>query len=93
MLAFGNRAENKDAYDLFYLWNGIGVADVGRALSSLQPDTNVDKALCILERDFVSHDAPGPVGAAHFINRAPDDEIQADVSGQAQALLQFMGRQ
>ena len=91
-LAFGNRTENKDAYDLFYIWNGIGVANIARILTSLQPDSNLDRALLILERDFLSHDGPGPVGAAHFITGGPDDNVQADVSGQAQSLLSFMPR-
>ena len=38
-LAFGNRAENKDAFDLFYLWSGVGVPDVAESLVPLQPDT------------------------------------------------------
>lgn len=91
-LAFGNRTENKDAYDLFYVWSGIGVADIARSLVLLRPDTNLDKALQILERDFGGHDGPGPVGAAHFIKGGPDDDIQADVAGQAQALLSFIPR-
>ena len=91
-LAFGNRTENKDAYDLFYVWSGIGVADIARSLALLQPNTNVDKALQVLERDFFGHDGPGPVGAAHFITGGTDDDIQADVAGQAQALLSFMPR-
>ena len=32
-LAFGNRGENKDAYDLFYVWRGVGVQDVARRLA------------------------------------------------------------
>ena len=91
-LAFGNRAENKDAYDLFYVWNGIGVADVAKSLASLLPNTNIDDALNIIERDFCDHDGLGPVGAAHFIARGPDDDIQADVFGQAQLLLRSVGR-
>ncbi len=86
-LAFGNRTENKDAYDLFYVWSGIGVADVAKTLASLLPNTKIDNALSIIERDFANHDGPGPVGAARFIARGLDDEIQADVVGQAQALL------
>ena len=66
-LAFGNRAENKDAYDLFYVWNGIGVTDVAKSLAPLLPNTNIDNALCIIERDFCSPNGPGPIGAAHFI--------------------------
>ena len=91
-LAFGNRAENKDAYDLFYVWSGIGVPHVAKSLASLQPDAYIDDALSVIERDFCSHDGLGPVGAAHFIAQGPDDDIQADVTGQAQALLRSVGR-
>ncbi len=88
-LAFGNRTENKDAYDLFYVWNGLGVAAVAKSVASLSPNPNVSRALDIVERDFCSHDGPGPVGVAHFIEGRPDDDIQADVTGQAQALVRF----
>ena len=88
-LAFGNRAENKDAYDLFYVWNGLGVAAVAKSLASLSPNPNVSSALHIVGRDFCSHDGPGPVGVAHFIAERLDDDIQADVTGQAQALVRY----
>lgn len=88
-LAFGNRTENKDAYDLFYVWNGLGVAAVAKSLAALSPNPNVSRALRIVERDFCSHDRPGPVGVAHFIEGRLDDDIQADVVGQAQALVRY----
>ena len=91
-LAFGNRTENKDAYDLFYVWNGIGVTDVAKSLAPLLPNTNIDNALCIIERDFCSPNGPGPIGAAHFIALRPDENIQADVAGLAQELLRSLGR-
>ena len=47
-LAFGSRTENKDAYDLLYVWNGVGVADVEKSLVSLLPDANVDRALATI---------------------------------------------
>ena len=89
-LAFGNRAENKDAYDLFYVWNGLGVAAVAKSLASLSPNPNVSSALHIVERDFCNHDGPGPVGVARFIEGGLDDDIQADVVGQAQALIRYV---
>lgn len=91
-LAFGNRTENKDAYDLFYVWRGVGVGDVAECLASLRPSPFVDKALSIIERDFCRHDGLGPVGTAQFIARELDDEIQADVVGYAHELLRSMGR-
>ena len=89
-LAFGNRAANKDAYDLFYVWKGVGVRDVAGSLRRLQPNPHVDQALSIIEADFCRHDGLGPVGTAHFIAGGPDDDIQADVVGYSQDLLRLM---
>ena len=91
-LAFGNRGENKDAYDLFYVWRGVGVQEVARRLAPLRPNSHIDGALDIMNRDFTNHDGPGPRRAAVFIYGRPDDEVQADVVGEAQALLRLSGR-
>ena len=91
-LAFGNRTENKDAYDLFYVWSGIGVPDVAEGLVPLQPNSYIEDALSVIERDFCHHDGLGPVATARFIAQTPDENIQADVVGYAQALLGSMGR-
>ena len=86
-LAFGERTATKDAYDLFYVWRGLGLPAVAERLLSLMPNPNVKQALAVIERDFGSLDAPGPVAAARFMTGRLDDEIQADVSGLALALL------
>ena len=86
-LAFGERTENKDAYDLFYVWRAIGIPEVTEGLSLLIPDPAVEQALDVIERDFSQFDGPGPIAAARFIAGGLDDEIQADVSGFAVALL------
>ena len=91
-LAFGNRTENKDAYDLFYVWRGVGVGDVAECLAALKPSRFVDEALSVIERDFCHHDGPGPVGTARFVARDLNDEIQADVVGYARQLLRLMER-
>ena len=91
-LAFGNRGENKDAYDLFYVWRGIGVQEVARSLAPLRPNSHIESALNVMDQDFTNHDGPGPRRAAVFIYGRPDDEVQADVVGQAQALLRLLGR-
>ena len=91
-LAFGNRGENKDAYDLFYVWRGVGIEDVAQILTPLRPSIHIETALNIIDRDFTNHDGPGPRRTAMFIYGRPDDEIQADVVGQAQALLRLLGR-
>ena len=91
-LAFGNRTENKDAYDLFYVWRGIGVPDIAESLVPLKANTYVEDALAVIEKDFCNHDGLGPIGTARFITRELDENIQADVVGYAQALLRSMGR-
>ena len=91
-LAFGNRGENKDAYDLFYVWSGVGVPDVAESLAPLQPNTYIDNALSVIERDFCNHDGLGPIATAQFITQGLDDNVQADVVGHARELLRSMGR-
>ena len=91
-LAFGNRAENKDAYDLFYVWSGVGVPYVAESLVPLQPNPDIDRALSVIERDFCNHDGPGPIATAQFITQGLDDNVQADVVGHARGLLRSMGR-
>ena len=91
-LAFGNRGENKDAYDLFYVWRGVGVQDVADRLAPFQHNSHIESALNIIDRDFTDHDGPGPRRTAMFIYGRPDDEAQADVVGQAHALLRLLRR-
>ena len=91
-LAFGSRGQNKDAYDLFYVWRGVGARGVAESLVPLMPDTCIDNALSVIERDFCRHDGLGPTATAQFITQEPDENIQADVVGYARALLRSMGR-
>ena len=58
-LAFGSRGQNKDAYDLFYVWRGVGARGVAESLVPLMPDTCIDNALSVIERDFCRHDGLG----------------------------------
>lgn len=82
-LAFRNRGEYKDAYDLYYhIRNyGGGVQDVAEALKQLMGEAEVHAALKILSEDFIKHDALGPIRVANFITGGRNDEIQADVVG------------
>ena len=87
-LAFRDRGENKDAYDLYYVLRnyGSGVADVVDRLRPLLDDSVARTAIAILREDFLDHDALGPRRAAVFLTGGkPDDDIQADVVG-------FVGR-
>ncbi len=82
-LAFKNRGENKDAYDLFYLVRhfGAGVQDVAARLMPLLDDAEAQEAITVLERDFSDLDGLGPRRVADFLRGARDDELQADVRG------------
>ncbi len=91
-LAFHNRTENKDAYDLFYVWSGVGIPKVAECLAVLLPNPYIDEALSVIETDFCNHDGPGPIGTAQFITRGRDDDVQADVVGLARELLHVMER-
>lgn len=82
-LAFRNRGEYKDAYDLYYhIRNyGAGVQDIVDALKPMRAEVEVGKAFEILREDFSGHDTIGPMRVANFITGGNNDEIQADVVG------------
>jgi hypothetical protein len=82
-LAFDNRGENKDAYDLYYVVRnyGSGPTDVAAKLRPLLDDADAQRALEILKRDFSDPDAIGPMRVATFLRGANDDDLQADVVG------------
>lgn len=89
-LAFRERGENKDAYDLYYILRHYGsrVDDVADRLRPLLADADTRSAIGILREDFIEHDGVGPRRAAAFLNAGqPDDDTQADVVGFAQRLL------
>jgi hypothetical protein len=88
-LAFDSRGENKDAYDLYYVVRnyGSGVDDVVARLRPLLGDSDAQRALTILRRDFLDPDAVGPRRVAAFLSGGRDDELQADVGGFVAQLL------
>lgn len=88
-LAFRNRGENKDAYDLYYVLRnyGSGIGDVVEKLKPLLADSDTQKALEILKEDFVDIDSLGPIRVAKFITGIRDENIQADVVGFVSSLL------
>jgi hypothetical protein len=92
-LAFRNRGENKDAYDLYYhIRNfGSGVEDIAAALNSLSNEKETKEALRILREDFTGNDSIGAVRVARFLTERKDETIQADVSGFVHALLGLVG--
>ena len=91
-LAFRDRGENKDAYDLFYAIRnfGVGVSDVADAVRPLMDDPSAVRAAEILEQDSSDHDAVGPRRVAEFLTRRPDDAIQADAAGFVRELLALL---
>ena len=88
-LAFRDRGENKDAYDLYYVVrnHGSSPADVTSRLKPLLEDFQAKKALRILTEDFLDRDSLGPHRVATFIKGVPDDDIQAEVVGFIKQLL------
>lgn len=88
-LAFGKRAENKDAYDLYYMVRnyGSGVEDVCKCLDPLLDDKDTQEALEILKRDFSDPDNIGPLAVAEFLYHGRNDDLQADVVGFVGELL------
>ena len=68
-LASWNRAENKDAYDLSYVWSGVGIPNVAESLAPLLPNSYIEVALSLMERDFCHHEGMGPIGTAQFITQ------------------------
>lgn len=92
-IAFRNRGQNKDAYDLYWLLRnyGKGVGDVAVRLVPLLDDSCAKDALKYLQEDFLDIDGIGPRRAAEFLTGGPDDTIQADVVGFVGQLLQLCG--
>lgn len=92
-LAFGDRGEPKDAYDLVYVIRhtprrGAAVAERLRAHAERHHDT-VLRALGLLARDFDAPDGLGPSRAADFMLAAPQDRDAdaADAHGFVDDLL------
>jgi predicted nucleotidyltransferase len=88
-LAFANRTENKDAYDLIYVLRnyGSGPSDVAAALRPLLDDEEAVRARDLLRRDFASVGSIGPHAVAQFLFARPDDEVQAEAAALVAALL------
>lgn len=88
--AFEGRGENKDAYDLYYVIRNYGasVDDVAARLQPLLADPETQKALDILQRDFLDPNSVGPRRVAEFLVGDRDDAIQADVVGFVRRLLE-----
>jgi hypothetical protein len=87
-LALGNRGENKDAYDLFYVLRHLpsGLPDIVRRLEPHANDLFVREALGTLKENFAEIDSVGPRRVADFLG-GTDDAVQADARGLVLDLL------
>jgi len=92
-LAFDQRGENKDAYDLYFVIRnyGSGVDDVSECLAPLLKEVETKKALETLSRDFSKPDLVGPIRVAQFLYGSLDADLQADVVGFVRELLSRCG--
>ena len=88
-IAFRNRGENKDAYDLVYVLQnyGRGVADVFAKLQPLLTDAAAQQAIDILREDFTEVDSLGPTRVAAFFGDPNNDAIRADAAAAVRRLL------
>lgn len=90
-LAFQDRHENKDSYDLIYcLLNfGEGPEDAGRAAaqSAIRDDAQVHDALRLLAERFASADHDGPRAYGAFLSEAGDQEQAARLRQEAVAVV------
>ena len=91
-LAFSNRGSEKDAYDMAYVWYGMGIEHIARCIEPLIGDPDVERALDIIRENFTSLDSTGPRRAADFLAEGPYDEIRADIVGFARDLLSMLSR-
>ena len=91
-IAFDQRGENKDAYDLYYLVRnfGAGLNEVASRIRPLLGDPVARKAMAVIQRDFTARDKVGPTRVAEFLTGTRNAEIQADVAGYCTALLRIL---
>jgi len=91
-LAFRQRGENKDAYDLYYILRhyGASVEDVAARLRALTDDADAQRAVGYLREDFAEIDSTGPVRAATFLGRTQDEGFRADITGLVARLLRAL---
>jgi hypothetical protein len=94
-LALEGRVSEKDAYDLYYVVRnyGSGIGDVAARLRAVLGEPEAEKILKILKSDFSDIKGLGPIGVARFLSRGRrrnlDEQVQADVVGSVQRLVQI----
>ncbi len=84
-LAFANRGENKDAYDLYYVVRNYadGPLDVAKRVLALGEDPKRAEAVDIVRRDFLDVRAVGVMRATAFIlgEGVADDDLRTEIAG------------
>jgi len=91
-LAFRNRGENKDAYDLSYVVRnyGAGVGDVAGLLAPLMEEPDAKKAVEFLREDFATIDSLGPRRVSEFLFDARHDDEEGKVWSAVQDLIRLL---
>jgi hypothetical protein len=91
-LAFRNRGEPKDAYDLDYVLRFLdeGPRRTADALVSMGREADALRAIAFLREDFGTMDSLGPLRVAGFIHGAPNEEAQADAWAGVRDLLDLL---
>ena len=91
ILAFQDRHENKDAYDLVFtlLNHAGGPREAGRAArsSAVARHPQVDEALALLEERFQDFRQDGPNAYASFLSAPNDDDERARLRQEAAATV------
>ncbi len=88
-LAFRNRGENKDAYDLQYFiryFDG-GAERISGAMRAIIDAPEAKEAIAYLREDFATVRHVGPMRAAEFLHDGPNENAQADAWSAIQGLL------
>ena len=95
-IAFANRGENKDAYDLFYTIRnyGTGPNEVAERFVSLGENEYCSRTLTILKENFLKIDHPGVRRAAEFLlgDNADAEDLQTEVVGFMTRFVDNVGR-
>lgn len=88
-LAFRNRAEPKDAYDLGYVLHHFtdGPVAIAQRLMAFTDHPALNQALNVLREDFADETSIGPRSASRFLYTNIDPAYVADITGDITLLL------
>ncbi|MBX3730200.1 MAG: nucleotidyl transferase AbiEii/AbiGii toxin family protein [Candidatus Sumerlaeia bacterium] len=90
-IAFHQRGENKDAYDLFYILREVDRVELQADFRMFPPGhPAATRALQLLHQDFIASDA-GRAQVAEFIEGRRNDAIESDVLAHVTTFLRSVG--